>query len=150
MLLSRVRRDLVGADAQRVPADQGEEARAARCDYTPLTACDRQDVPCTWMDAREVLIVESSLDGLGEKGSASTGGVTPLWDVTSKRVINWWSETGKAKGFHDLDYAKQTPIVVVTGFVAITEAGVPTTLKRSGSDYSATIFAKLMSASRVT
>ena len=39
------------------------------------------------------------------------------------------------------------PIVVTTGFVASTVEGTPTTLKRSGSDYSATIFAKLMAAS---
>lgn len=42
------------------------------------------------------------------------------------------------------------PIVVVTWFVATTADGVPTTLKRSGSDYSATIFAKLVTLSRVT
>ena len=40
--------------------------------------------------------------------------------------------------------------MVVTGFVACTIDGIPTTLKRSGSDYSATIFAKLTGASRVT
>ena len=38
------------------------------------------------------------------------------------------------------------PVVVVTGFVAATLEGSPTTLKRSGSDYSATIFARLMEA----
>ena len=42
------------------------------------------------------------------------------------------------------------PILIVTGFVAKTADGVPTTLKRSGSDYSATIFAKLVAADRVT
>jgi aspartokinase/homoserine dehydrogenase 1 len=51
----------------------------------------------------------------------------------------------------DCDYkAGQSPIVIITGFVASTIDGVPTTLKRSGSDYSATIFAKLTGASRVT
>lgn len=39
---------------------------------------------------------------------------------------------------------------MVTGFVAATVEGTPTTLKRSGSDYSATIFARLMGASRIT
>ena len=34
--------------------------------------------------------------------------------------------------------------------MASTIEGTPTTLKRSGSDYSATIFAKLMGASRIT
>eukprot|EP00286_Rhodomonas_abbreviata_P008777 CAMPEP_0181335534 /NCGR_PEP_ID=MMETSP1101-20121128/26891_1 /TAXON_ID=46948 /ORGANISM="Rhodomonas abbreviata, Strain Caron Lab Isolate" /LENGTH=350 /DNA_ID=CAMNT_0023445677 /DNA_START=66 /DNA_END=1115 /DNA_ORIENTATION=- len=109
-----------------------------------------KDVPTAWLDARKVLVVESSLEGLGEKGSASTGGVAPLWDETSKRMGDWWDTDCKEKGFHDLDYSKTTPVVVVTGFVAITENGVPTTLKRSGSDFSATIFARLMAASRVT
>ena len=45
---------------------------------------------------------------------------------------------------------KEAPIVVVTGFVASTVEGTRTTLKRSGSDFSATIFARLMAASRIT
>ena len=50
----------------------------------------------------------------------------------------------------DSDCVVAAPIVVVTGFVASTKEGAPTTLKRSGSDYSATIFAKLMGASGIT
>ena len=62
----------------------------------------------------------------------------------------WWNTNGKENGFFNLDYAESSPIVVVTGCVAKTANGVPTTLKRSGSDYSATVFAKLTGASRVT
>eukprot|EP00980_Cylindrotheca_fusiformis_P005329 scaffold1138_cov128-Cylindrotheca_fusiformis.AAC.11 len=110
-----------------------------------------QNVPCEWMDARPILMVQSDSSGLGEKGAASTGGVLPLWDETSKRLENWWNTIGVDKGMLDCDYvAGQSPIVIVTGFVASTIDGVPTTLKRSGSDYSATIFAKLTGASRVT
>ncbi|EKX32843.1 hypothetical protein GUITHDRAFT_81950 [Guillardia theta CCMP2712] len=78
-----------------------------------------KNVPTDWIDARNILVVKSELVGLGEKGSAATGG-------------------------------NVSPIIVVTGFVATTAEGVPTTLKRSGSDYSATIFAKLLEAGRVT
>ena len=88
--------------------------------------------------------------GLGEKGAASTGGVTPLWGETSSRMAAWWTNRGAEKGFLELDYTTQAPIVVVTGFVATSATGVPTTLKRSGSDYSATIFGKLLASSRVT
>jgi len=111
-----------------------------------------QNVPCDWIDAREILVVKSEGGnaGLGEKGEASTGGVTPLWAETATRMTNWWNTKGKDEGFLDLDYTKQSPVVVVTGFVATTADGVPTTLKRSGSDYSATVFAKLTGASRVT
>jgi aspartokinase/homoserine dehydrogenase 1 len=107
-------------------------------------------VPCEWIDARDILVVKSDSAGLGEKGEASTGGVVPLWAETATRMSKWWNSVGREKGFWDLDYSVESPIVVVTGFVARTAKGVPTTLKRSGSDYSATILAKLTSAGRVT
>ena len=107
-------------------------------------------IPCDWIDAREILVVKGADGGLGEKGAASTGGVTPLWGETSSRMAAWWTNRGAEKGFLELDYTTQAPIVVVTGFVATSATGVPTTLKRSGSDYSATIFGKLLASSRVT
>ena len=109
-----------------------------------------KDVPCGWLDARDILIVKSDSLGLGEKGAASTGGVVPLWHETESRMENWWNTVGRERGFLDVDYSTASPILVVTGFVATTGEGVPTTLKRSGSDYSATIFAKLTEAGRVT
>ncbi|KAG7374578.1 bifunctional aspartokinase/homoserine dehydrogenase II [Nitzschia inconspicua] len=110
-----------------------------------------QNVPCEWIDARDILVVKSDSSGLGEKGAASTGGVTPLYEITTERLSHWWNNEGRNAGFLDLSYEKgQVPIVIVTGFVAQTIEGVPTTLKRSGSDYSATIFAKLVNAGRVT
>jgi bifunctional aspartokinase / homoserine dehydrogenase 1 len=115
-----------------------------------------------WMDARDILIVKSTSSGLGEKGSsAATTGVTPLWDETARNMHHWWQrhyandDTGTTADTTSTAAAAAAtttvaPIVVVTGFVASTATGVPTTLKRSGSDYSATIFAKLVHASRVT
>merc|ERR1711959_884215 len=70
--------------------------------------------------------------------------VDPLYGETAKRLDSWWQREAPA-----LKGDKQ-PIVVVAGFVASTIDGVPTTLKRSGSDYSATIFGKLLKASHVT
>mmetsp|Transcript_5320 Transcript_5320/g.5696 ORF Transcript_5320/g.5696 Transcript_5320/m.5696 type:complete len:946 (-) Transcript_5320:875-3712(-) len=110
-----------------------------------------KDITCEWIDARQILRVKSDSSGLGEKGAAATGGVLPLWEETSLLLKNWWNTVGLDKGMLDCDYKSgQSPIVVVTGFVASTIDGIPTTLKRSGSDYSATIFAKLLGASRVT
>ena len=108
-----------------------------------------------WLDARDVLIVKCEGNaGLGEKGSSSsTGGVTPVWDITSNKLEAWWGTVGKDEGVNwdDLEAdEKEAPIVIATGFVATSTEGVPTTLKRSGSDYSATIFAKLLKSSRVT
>ncbi|KAL1519090.1 hypothetical protein AB1Y20_003357 [Prymnesium parvum] len=105
-------------------------------------------VPTVWLDARKVLVVEDQgAAGLGEKGSSNVVGVEPLWEPTSQLVNDWWNSLTELQ---ELDYSKAAPIVVVTGFVAATVEGTPTTLKRSGSDYSATIFAKLMGASRIT
>jgi len=106
------------------------------------------DVPTAWIDAREVLIVEGEGNtGLGEKGAASTAGVRPKWAETSRVLEKWWK---RREDISAQDYSNTPPIVVVTGFVAMSETGVPTTLKRSGSDFSATIFAKLTNANRVT
>lgn len=123
------------------------EIWSAQTLYAYLAA---QKMPTAWLDARDVLVVKSDGAGLGEKGSAATGGVEPLYGVTSDKFAAWWKDETAKNGFDKLDYADAAPIVVVTGFVASTSEGVPTTLKRSGSDYSATIFAKLMAAGRVT
>lgn len=101
-----------------------------------------KEVPTQWLNAREVLIVESE-GGLGEKGAALDMSVKPLYDVTAKNLENWWATKGKP--MHEGD-----PIMIITGFVASSPKGVCTTLKRSGSDHSATIFAYLLKASRVT
>lgn len=87
---------------------------------------------CSDKGVKQVLIVESSLSGLGEKGSAATAGVNPLWEETSLRLRRWWGERAAARGFEGLDYAGVAPIVTATGFVASTADGAPTTLKRSG------------------
>jgi len=107
-----------------------------------------QGVPTAWVDARKVLIVENGGSaGLGEKGSSNVVGVEPLYGITSEKVNEWWSSQTELL---QVNYKTVAPVVVVTGFVASTVEGTPTTLKRSGSDYSATIFARLMGASRIT
>ena len=106
--------------------------------------------PTAWLDAREVLIVEQTgAGGLGDKGSSNTVGTDPLWGATAQRVVDWFADEGRSD-LSTVDCKTEAPVVVVTGFVASTEEGAPTTLKRSGSDYSATIFARLMGASRIT
>jgi len=104
---------------------------------------ETKGVPTKWLNARDVLIVQGKDTGLGEKGAALDMGVDILYEETAKHLSTWFEAWNKEK-------ASGTPILVITGFVASTEKGVPTTLKRSGSDYSATIFARLLSASRVT
>ncbi|HEX5052100.1 MAG TPA: bifunctional aspartate kinase/homoserine dehydrogenase I [Planctomycetota bacterium] len=77
--------------------------------------------PSCWLDAREVLVVESS-----------DLGAVVQWDVSRQRL----TERRDA----------QATRTVIPGFVARTSAGRLTTLGRNGSDYSAAIFAALFAA----
>jgi aspartokinase/homoserine dehydrogenase 1 len=80
-----------------------------------------------WLDARQVLVVDPS-----------TNPVSVDWAASEAKVRDWQANAGDLEG------------VVITGFVATTSDGVPTTLKRNGSDFSASIFARLLGASSVT
>ena len=91
------------------------------------------DVATAWLDARDVLVVEQVGFGLGDKGSSNVVGVDPLWDISAERVLNWFEDRPELLS---PDCAESAPVVVITGFVAATLEGAPTTLKRSGSDYS--------------
>lgn len=74
----------------------------------------------TWMDARDILVVEASE-------------TIPLVDSgrTTVNLDDWLSN-------HD------ERIVVITGYIASDARGAPTTLGRNGSDYSASIFGSLL------
>ena len=84
-----------------------------------------------WIDAREVLIVTEAEDG----------GVDVDYEQ-SNRLLDTWNDS---KGCIDKD-----TIIICTGFIASTPDGFPTTLKRNGSDYSATIFGALVVADDIT
>lgn len=72
-----------------------------------------------WIDAREVLVVDK-----GELGA----------------MVDWAASQAR------LDALPKAERTVVTGFVARTREGRPTTLGRNGSDYSGAIFASLCGA----
>jgi bifunctional aspartokinase / homoserine dehydrogenase 1 len=80
----------------------------------------------TWLDAREILVVEP--------GETS---VVVDWPASQLKLDRWLADHPFEK-------------IVITGFVASTKDGVPTTLKRNGSDYSAAIFGKLLQAESIT
>jgi bifunctional aspartokinase / homoserine dehydrogenase 1 len=84
-----------------------------------------QGVKSAWLNARDVLVVEPD-----------SHAVTVDWKESQKRIDAW-----KAKAAAD--------VVVITGFVASTPDGGPTTLKRNGSDFSASIFGALLEASEI-
>ncbi len=82
-----------------------------------------------YLDAREVLVVDSH-----------SKWVAVRWEESKKKITAWLAKEKRPSD----------EIVVITGFVASTLDGVPTTLKRNGSDYSAAIFGQLLEAKEIT
>lgn len=83
---------------------------------------------CPFMDARKTLLVKP----------AELGPVIQE-EESRRRTLAFLDEQGPG-----------TDLVVITGYVASTPEGTPTTLKRNGSDFSASIFGALLHASAVT
>jgi len=81
----------------------------------------------SWLDARQTLVVEPN-----------PATVTVDWATSRFRLQTW------------LDHHSETDVLVITGFIASTHDGVATTLKRNGSDLSASIFGALLGADSVT
>ena len=86
---------------------------------------NEQGIGSTYLDARTVLTVEP-----GESA------VSVDWEKSRAQMAGWLS-------------GLTTDWVVITGFVASTADGIPTTLKRNGSDFSASIFGKLLEAQEI-
>ncbi|KAJ3693229.1 hypothetical protein LUZ60_008709 [Juncus effusus] len=84
--------------------------------------------PCSWMDTREVLIVNPT-------GSDQ---VDPDLAESESRMEKWFEEKAPAG------------TIIATGFIASTPQNIPTTLKRDGSDFSAAIFGAIVRARMVT
>lgn len=95
-----------------------------------LTQTMRDDYgrSAAFLDAREVLVV--SQNGLE---------ITVDWQTSKDRLKKWFFQ------------CRWCDVLVVTGFIARNASdGMPTTLKRNGSDFSATIFSVLTKANSVT
>lgn len=86
-----------------------------------------RDAGGAWLDAREVLVAEP------REGTARVD-----WAASQERLRAWIQARG---GLPET--------LVITGFVASTAAGVPATLGRNGSDYSASIFGALLEAHEI-
>lgn len=86
---------------------------------------ERLGYPSTWLDAREVLVVQA----LGSR-------VAVDWRRSNEKLSRW-RETNPVD------------LVVATGFVAANEEGAITTLGRNGSDYSGSIFGALFDCDEI-
>lgn len=86
-----------------------------------------QHDPALWLDAREVLVVGWQ-NGVPEVD----------WKQSRARLDQWSAHQGRLPGS-----------LVITGYIASTADGIPTTLGRNGSDFSASIFATLLQAAEI-
>jgi aspartokinase/homoserine dehydrogenase 1 len=80
-----------------------------------------------FLDARDVLVVEQH----GPK-------ITVNWEESREKLKKWFYQ------------CRFCDVLIVTGFIAKNCEGLPVTLKRNGSDFSATIFSALTKANSVT
>ena len=80
-----------------------------------------------WLDARKVLVVEPNSNTIAID-----------WPLSQKKLNAWQADQA------------DTDFLIITGYVAATHDGVATTLKRNGSDLSASICAALLGADEVT
>jgi aspartokinase/homoserine dehydrogenase 1 len=87
------------------------------------------DVNATWLDARTVLHVTPPEAGTNRSPYVN-------WEASREAMQAWLTDND-----HD--------VVVITGFIASDPEGIPTTLGRNGSDYSASIFGALLQADRI-
>jgi aspartokinase/homoserine dehydrogenase 1 len=94
----------------------------------------RQGIAARYLDARAVLVVKND-DGLESSGKSRVVD----WNESSRKLKLWFSES-----------QSQSEIIVITGFVAATPDGIPTTLRRNGSDFSGSIFGRLLKAEAIT
>lgn len=81
-----------------------------------------------WLDARKVLVVEPS----------SSNTVAVDWEISKEKLQAWQKDQPDSN------------LLVITGYIAATHDGVATTLKRNGSDLSASIFAALLESDSLT
>ena len=88
---------------------------------------ESHDHRSSWLDTRKTLVVEPN-----------TNTVTVDWQTSKQKLQTW------------LANSSETDFLVITGYIAATHDGVATTLKRNGSDLSASIFGALLGADAVT
>jgi len=99
------------------------------CARLTTARCRQLGMNAGFMDAREVIVVSPTSDGQS---------VDIHYDASDAKLDAWCDQHG-------------TPdVIICTGFIARTPEGMVTTLKRNGSDYSATIVGALFRSGGIT
>lgn len=95
----------------------------------------KSGLPFIFLNARDVLLV-----------SENELGTIVHWEESELKLNHFISEIDKLA----LKTSGELPNLVITGYVASTLSGVATTLKRDGSDFSASIFGKMLNSKSIT
>jgi len=102
----------------------------------------KHGIQSVWLDARDVLIVRSeeiqNRPVSNSKDSHQTVRIEVEWNESQSRFLEFLQQ----KAF-------DRQVLVITGYVCRNASGVPTTLKRNGSDFSASIFGALIKAKEI-
>ena len=99
------------------------------CAQLTAAKCRQLGANAAFMDARDVLVVTPTSDG---------NSVDVDYEESNRKLDAWIASHGVCS------------VIVATGFIARNHAGQATTLKRNGSDYSATIVGALFQAGDIT
>ena len=99
------------------------------CAQLTAAKCRQLGANAVFMDTRDVMVVTPTSDG---------NSVDVQYDISNKKLDLWTASHGVPN------------IIIATGFIAKNPAGQATTLKRNGSDYSATIIGALFQAGHIT
>lgn len=108
-------------------------------------AFQQEGLPFKFLNARDVLFINEDTKVYWSESEAKL----------SEYIIRAEKEFSLTDSNSFSDFKEANPLIVVphlliTGYVASTLDGVATTLKRDGSDYSASIFGKMLRSSSIT
>lgn len=109
-----------------------------------------QGLPFLFVNARDVLRVSEEDGGMGTKVHYEESG--ELLAKLLQRSEAEWLGSAEGQAFRSLfqETGQKMPHLLITGYIAASLSGVATTLKRDGSDFSASIFGNMLKAQTIT
>jgi aspartokinase/homoserine dehydrogenase 1 len=97
---------------------------------------NQEGLPFKFLNARDVLFVNED--------------TKVLWEESEKKLHEFIAKAEDEYGPQNATSSTRLPHLLITGYIASTIDGIATTLKRDGSDYSASIFGKMLRSSSIT
>ena len=94
-------------------------------------------LPFLFLNARDVLVVTEE----------PVVGTVVQWDISEQKLRDHIAKVdAEWTGPKQSSCGAPSPHFIITGYIASTTSGIATTLKRDGSDFSASIFGKMLNS----